>query len=248
MPALALKICRWPALAMLCSLALVGCGESMSPAAPATNLKDIRPYYPLAVGNHWVYCLRTTYTEDSLGTVTTRVFPALLEVEMQSEGAVSLGRTYVREASRVGVGGQTPRGDWHINLVRQDSKGLYEMVPAAYLAELPRPAADSTDGPGFDATRLGFPLRVGAEWESPNYGHFRAEGLEDIHVPAGHFTRCVEITEEGGEAGLHVRTVYCPDVGPAIVESRQELTLAMSGGVTVTGSLRGFQQGDDDEF
>jgi hypothetical protein len=93
------------------------------------------------------------------------------------------------------------------------------------------------------------PIAVGQEWSSPGGRTARITSIsESVDVPAGHFTRCVEITEEGGEAGLHVRTVYCPDVGPAIVESRQELTLSMSGGVTVTGSLRGYQHGEDDEF
>jgi hypothetical protein len=93
------------------------------------------------------------------------------------------------------------------------------------------------------------PIEVGQEWPSSGGRTARISSIsEEVDVPAGHFTRCVEITEQGGEAGLHVRTVYCPDVGPAIVESRQELSLAMSGGVTVTGTLRGFQQGEDDEF
>lgn len=93
------------------------------------------------------------------------------------------------------------------------------------------------------------PIAVGQEWPSSGGRTARITSVStDVDVPAGHFSRCVEITEEGGEAGLHVRTVYCPDVGPAIVESRQELSLSMSGGVTVTGSLRGYQQGEDDEF
>ena len=93
------------------------------------------------------------------------------------------------------------------------------------------------------------PIAVGQEWPSGGGRTARITSIsEAVDVAAGHFTRCVEITEEGGEAGLRVRTVYCPDVGPAIVESRQELSLSMSGGVTVTGTLRGYQQGEDDEF
>ena len=93
------------------------------------------------------------------------------------------------------------------------------------------------------------PIALGAEWPSSGGRTARITSIStEVDGTAGHFTRCVEITEEGGDAGLHVRTVYCPDVGPALVESRQDLTLAMSGGVTVTGTLRGFQQGEDDEF
>ena len=103
--------------------------------------------------------------------------------------------------------------------------------------------------PDVSAWLIRDPIEVGQEWPSSGARTARITSIsEEVDVPAGHFTHCVEITEEGGEAGLHVRTVYCPDVGPAIVESRQELSLAMSGGVTVTGSLRGFQQGEDDEF
>jgi hypothetical protein len=93
------------------------------------------------------------------------------------------------------------------------------------------------------------PIAVGREWPAGGGRTARITSIDEtVDVPAGHFTRCVEILEEGGDAGLHVRTVYCPDVGPAIVESRQELTTSMTGGLTVTGSLRGFQQGEDDEF
>ncbi len=93
------------------------------------------------------------------------------------------------------------------------------------------------------------PIAVGQEWPSGGERTARITSITaEVDVPAGHFARCVEITEEGGAAGLHVRTVYCPDVGPAIVESRQELSLSMSGGVTVTARLRGSQQGEDDDF
>ncbi len=109
--------------------------------------------------------------------------------------------------------------------------------------------ADGIYRPDASTWLIREPIAVGQEWPSTGGRTARITSTSmDVDVSAGHFTRCVEITEEGGDAGLHVRTVYCPDVGPAIVESRQELTTSMSGGLTVTGTLRGYQQGEDDEF
>jgi hypothetical protein len=66
-----------------------------------------------------------------------------------------------------------------------------------------------------------------------------------VDVPTGHFDHCVEVREEGGSSGLTTRTIYCPDVGPALIEAHQDLSLGV-GGVTGTGRLQAYQLGDDD--
>jgi len=91
------------------------------------------------------------------------------------------------------------------------------------------------------------PIAVGQEWPSTHGRTARIESTtETVDVTDGHYDDCVLVLEEGGDAGLHVRTTYCMGVGPVIVESRQELVTSMTGGLTVTGRLRAHQHGEDD--
>lgn len=90
------------------------------------------------------------------------------------------------------------------------------------------------------------PIEVGAEWPSANGRTARVTDTDvSVDVPTGHFDHCVEIREEGGDSGLAMRTVYCPDVGPTLIEAHQSLSLSASG-VTATGRLQAYQQGPDE--
>lgn len=90
------------------------------------------------------------------------------------------------------------------------------------------------------------PIELGAEWPSMSGRVARVTDLDaSVEVPSGSFTHCVEVREEGGGSGLAIRTIYCPDVGPTLIEAHQELSL--SGGVTGTGRLQAYQLGDDDD-
>lgn len=93
------------------------------------------------------------------------------------------------------------------------------------------------------------PIAVGQEWPSTlgRTAHVTSVS-EVVDVTAGHFTDCVEVVEDGGDSGLHVRTVYCQGIGPVIVESRQELVTSMTGGITVVGRLRAYQTEEEEEF
>jgi hypothetical protein len=92
------------------------------------------------------------------------------------------------------------------------------------------------------------PLLLGSEWPSRSGRTARVSAVEqEVDVPAGHFERCIEVTETGSETGPDIRTVYCPGQGPVIVESRQALRLASSGAITVRGVLRSpLQRGLED--
>lgn len=93
------------------------------------------------------------------------------------------------------------------------------------------------------------PIAVGETWPSTSGRTATIQSItETVDVTDGHYENCVAVMEEGGDAGLHVRTTYCMGVGPVIVESHQELITSMTGGLTVTGRLRAHQQGEDDGF
>src|SRR5881397_3058596 len=92
------KHCGRPALVILCALALSGCTDPLGIAGPSRGQQDVRPYYPLAVGNRWVYIGHYSVTVDSLGLRSTRAYQRTLEIEVQADGVHSLGQTYALEA------------------------------------------------------------------------------------------------------------------------------------------------------
>jgi len=174
---------KWRAAAILCVLSLSGCADSLSPTGGSG---DGRASYPLTVGNRWVYAGRASVTVDSLGSQSSRVDAPLLEVQILSDSAYSLGQYYAREGSRSGSAEYMPR-TWYVNLVRQDSEGLYQMIPAGYLRSTDRQAASAAGGAGLDATRLVFPLHLGSSWVNQNGLDARVEGMDYVSVPAGRF-------------------------------------------------------------
>lgn len=92
------------------------------------------------------------------------------------------------------------------------------------------------------------PIVVGTEWPSMSGRTARITSVsEAVDVFAGHYEGCVEVREEGGDSGRAIRTVYCRDVGPVVIEVAQALTAtSMAGTVTVTGRLRDFDDGTPD--
>jgi hypothetical protein len=91
------------------------------------------------------------------------------------------------------------------------------------------------------------PLRDGATWEAMGGRTARVVDLDaSVEVPAGRYEHCVEVEETGGEDGRTVRTVYCPEVGPVLVESRMssQLTLRSVGTRSV---LRSYDEGGVEE-
>ena len=85
------------------------------------------------------------------------------------------------------------------------------------------------------------PLRVGASW--PSGGGMQAEVTRmdaELLTPAGELRGCVEVVERGAPSGAVITTIYCPEVGPALVVSKLEM---ITGKVEVIARLRGYQIG-----
>jgi hypothetical protein len=84
------------------------------------------------------------------------------------------------------------------------------------------------------------PVRLGSEWESTQGRTARVTSVTaTVQTSSGDFEDCVEVTESGGDSGLAIRTVYCPNVGPALLETTQTLTLSPRP-VRVTAILLGY--------
>ncbi|AKF03625.1 hypothetical protein DB32_000774 [Sandaracinus amylolyticus] len=90
------------------------------------------------------------------------------------------------------------------------------------------------------------PLVVGETWDAGNGRTARiTQTSQEVTVPAGTFSECVEVVVENTQTQGRSRTVYCPEQGPVIVEYHQELMT--TGGITIHGELRApLQRGMED--
>lgn len=95
--------------------------------------------------------------------------------------------------------------------------------------------------PSEDVWLIRGPLREGETW-SARGGRTARLGSTRTHAQtaAGRFHDCIEVLETGGKLELEVRTVYCPGVGPVIVESTMRSAVS-DRFVTVSARLRGYE-------
>jgi hypothetical protein len=95
--------------------------------------------------------------------------------------------------------------------------------------------------PRKDVWLLKAPIQEGARWPSSRgMSAHVASTRVSVSTPAGAFEQCVRIEERGGKGLLGIATVYCPGVGPVLVEWEQR----SDGGRTVSKAearLRGYQ-------
>ncbi len=99
--------------------------------------------------------------------------------------------------------------------------------------------------PGNGTWLLRAPLEPGASWPSTGGMTATVTSVEArASTGAGDFEGCVEITEEGGDAGRAIRTVYCPDVGPVLIDTSMALDLREAP-LRVVARLQGFALGGE---
>lgn len=92
------------------------------------------------------------------------------------------------------------------------------------------------------------PIEEGAEWPAMGgrTAHVRDTDAS-VEVVAGTYEHCVDVEESGGEDGRTVRTVYCPDVGPVLIESRMETQITMRS-VSTRARLRSYDSGSGEDL
>lgn len=89
------------------------------------------------------------------------------------------------------------------------------------------------------------PIEVGAEWPSSAGMTARVESTGvSVETKAGSFDGCVQVVETGGEAGRSVATVYCPEIGPVLVESKLRTQVSRME-AKVTARLLGYAFGQE---
>lgn len=107
--------------------------------------------------------------------------------------------------------------------------------------------ADGIYRPASDTYLIKAPIEVGNEWPSDAGRTARISSLTaSADTPEGHHDNCVEILEGGSDDGRSIRTVYCQDIGPVLIDSVQEIQITGSA-LHVVARLRGHSFGMAEE-
>ena len=84
------------------------------------------------------------------------------------------------------------------------------------------------------------PIEEGREWPAGSGRTARIASIDvALDTAAGHFDRCVRVEEGGGRDGRRIVTIYCPDVGPVVVESSMDAQIT-GRTATVRAELLGY--------
>jgi len=68
------------------------------------------------------------------------------------------------------------------------------------------------------------PIAVGSTWESARGRHALVRSItEAMETPEGRRAGCVRVEESDDGSGRRISTVYCPGIGPVLVESSLDL-------------------------
>ncbi len=185
-------------------LVVFGCGDGDTPSGPEQGGGD-SAYYPLAVGNQWVYdragqmtisgiqmaTINGMNVTDITGTVTHDLgFDVFVQEHSMTDTTEFVGETLITDST-------------FTTYMRLTDQGLYSYVNLA-----------QADSVGF----VPFPLTVGATWQFSEDPPMTAEILSltaTVTVPAGSFDNCLELRTTWIESGntLQNDTYFAPDVG-----------------------------------
>jgi hypothetical protein len=158
-------------------------------------------YFPLAVGNRWVY-------ESSEGT---EALPALesWEIVRQEEGRFVLRVQQPYATTESFEETVTPSADGISSLSREKGKG-----------------GAQKRAPGFF---LKAPLKAGSNWKNAD-GRYAITAVDEmVTVPAGTFTNCVEVTRWSTAGTATVISLYAPGVGMVQREERFQIIGGIGG-------------------
>ncbi len=92
------------------------------------------------------------------------------------------------------------------------------------------------------------PVEEGAEWPAMGgrTAHVRDTDAS-VEVVNDTYDHCVDVEESGGEDGRTVHTVYCPDVGPVLIQSSMDTRLTTRT-VSTRARLRSYDSGSGEEI
>jgi hypothetical protein len=181
---------RAAVLALIVLLSLLGCSNSdqiptglttrdqgitsVHPNSSGSEFQGLASFYPLNVGNRWIYVDRASKVWISNGD-TIAVKRSESSVEVVQAGMEEMdGRLYMREEIR-----DSEQPGERVRWRREDRTGLYEFGPLAH------------DLPFGEQRLLAYPLHVGSTWmmfvASRPTITATVEGTEVLETPAGRF-------------------------------------------------------------
>ncbi|QQR91139.1 MAG: hypothetical protein IPJ88_05240 [Myxococcales bacterium] len=122
--------------------------------------------------------------------------------------------------------------------------GRVEMSTGGSEAMVYQTGRDGISRGDDDTWVLKAPIKKDARWKSPVGQAIVLSTDEKVSTKAGEFKDCVRIQEQSEDASRQVDTVYCPEVGPVLIDSR--MTLKLAGGQSqVVARLLGYTQGTE---
>ncbi len=153
-----------------------------------------------------------------------RLFPLLADTAWAYDVDTGDGDNVLAVTRVIGVTGNqidVVTGNDDVARYEQREDGIFRLAVGAYLIKAP--------------------VAPGATWPSGGDKTATVVAVDvAIETPAGRYNDCVAIEEIGAETTLHIRTVYCPDVGPVEVQSHM---LLRGQDVAVIARLRGVTLG-----
>lgn len=190
-------------LAAITVLLIMGCGDD-NPSGPETGGEDAA-YYPLVVGNQWIYQRDGAVTISGISITTINgVNVTDITGTMTHESGLDV---FVQETSltdTMETGGQSVYLDsTFTTYVRITDQGFYSYVSLF--------GSDS-------ASVVPFPLQVGAAWQLCEDPPVTAEILsltQSVTVPAGSFENCLQLRTVWTESGNTVENItdFAPNIG-----------------------------------
>jgi len=155
-------------------------GASVQPngAASELGLHAATKFYPLDLGNKWLYAGESSETIVSAGSTAQKHGNWTRKTALTRMETIN-GREYVREEDELDDPSSPTGGPYtSIRRLRQDRTGLYEV------------GISPPQAPPFSEIRLlAYPLHNGAKWVMTEYPHTTAtvEFLDVLHTTAGRF-------------------------------------------------------------
>jgi hypothetical protein len=187
-------------------VAVLGAEQSVSPT-----------YFPLAVGNRWVY-------EFSTSTDAPPIYESVAVIG-QDGNAFSL---WIKDDF---LNGDTLTGNGYQETIFRTAEGLG--YPSRVRGTPQKPVVLSKEPQLF----LKVPLTKGATWEN-NWGKYEVTAVDVTEtVPAGTFKNCVEVTYRAYSGDVTIVSLYAPGVG-LIQRDETFIAIAFAGGGPVRSLLR----------
>ncbi len=158
-------------------------------------------YFPLAIGNRWVYHARQGAATEEWKVIRQEKDAFVVKITADSLSTASFEEFFIPTAAgveRVSVANGKPAEIKH------------PVVNSKYQAQLTHTPSAEDSQPLFVLKR---PVQIGTVWENRD-GRYEVTSLsETVTVPAGTFKDCMEVMHWSKGGGVTIITHYAPWVG-----------------------------------